>query len=242
MYLIFCFIKSEGIILGVGHPLLDIICRVESTFLDKYGLKADDSIRANDSHQRLYTEITEQFECQYSAGGSVQNSLMAVQWVLNQPNCVTFMGTIGDDHYGRVMIKKTSEHGINFVPQIEKTLGTGTSACLITDNGKNRSLIAYLGASQTKIVGHLRKNYKFVEKAKYFYTSGYQLCADPESVMEMALHAHNNPGKMFCLNLSAPYVSQKFSEPLLEVFPYVDLLFGNRDDIQAFAQMNGWQV
>ena len=221
---------------------MDIICRVDSDFLDKYGLKANDSIRANQSHEQLYREITSSFECQYIAGGSVQNTLRAAQWMLNKPKCMTFMGAIGDDTYGKIMIEKINEYGVNFVAKIDKSSGTGTSACLITDNGKNRSLIAYLGASQHITIDHLKQNYSYVEKAKYFYTSGYHLGIDPESIMELALNAHNNPGKMFCLNLSAPYISEKLYKPLLEVFPYVDLLFCNDSEAQAFAELNQWKV
>ena len=228
--------------MGLGHPLLDIICKVDSSFLNKYGLKANDSIRCNQTHEKLFKEMTSDFECQYIAGGSIQNTLRAVQWMLNKPYSMTFMGAIGDDHFGQKMRHKICEEGVNFVAKIDKINSTGTSACLITNNGKNRSLIAHLGASKHITIDHLKQNYIYVKRAKYFYTSGYHLGIDPKSVMELAKHSHNYDGKMFCLNLSAPYVSVKLHKPLLEVFPFVDLLFGNDSEVQAFAELNGWQV
>ncbi|CAG2118174.1 unnamed protein product, partial [Medioppia subpectinata] len=130
--------------------------------------------------------------------------------------------------------------GVNFVAMVDQTTGTGTSACLISD--KSRALVAYLGASQNIRIGHLLNNYNYVEKARYFYTSGYHVGIDPESIMNLAHHAHKAPGKLFCLNLSAPYISQKLSKPLLELYPYVDILFGNEAEVQAFAALNGWQT
>lgn len=44
--------------------------------------------------------------------------------------------------------------------------------------------------------------------------------------MKVAKHASDN-NKIFCMNLSAPFISQFFKEPLMEVMPYVDILFGN---------------
>ena len=220
---------------------MDIICKVDQSFLDKYDLKPNDSIRAQPKHQKLYKEITELFDCQYIAGGSIQNSLRAAQWMLQQDYCMTFMGAIGDDQFGTIMTDKITEQGVQFVAKLDKNVGTGTSACLISNQGKDRSLIAYLGAAQTIRIDHLINNYQYVERAKYCYTSGYHLGIDPESIMELASHC-NRKAKTFCLNLSAPYVSQMLSKPLLQVYPFVDFLFGNESEALAFAQCMQWQV
>lgn len=42
----------------------------------------------------------------------------------------------------------------------------------------------------------------------------------------MAKHASEN-NKLFCLNLSAPFICQFFKDNLMQVMPYVDVLFGN---------------
>jgi adenosine kinase len=44
--------------------------------------------------------------------------------------------------------------------------------------------------------------------------------------MEVAKHAlkHDCP---FMMNLSAPFLSQFFKEPMMEAMPYVDILLGN---------------
>lgn len=50
--LILCVVlfRREGILLGCGNPLLDISATVDIAFLDKYGLKPDDAILAEDKH------------------------------------------------------------------------------------------------------------------------------------------------------------------------------------------------
>lgn len=45
----------NGLLLGLGNPLLDIIARTEHTFLEKYDLKPNDAIIADEiKHKDLY--------------------------------------------------------------------------------------------------------------------------------------------------------------------------------------------
>jgi adenosine kinase len=235
-------LKSCGVLLGLGNPLLDISCCVDKQFLDRYGLSANDAILADERHVNLCKDMVQKYKVEYFAGGAIQNSMRVTQWFLDKPNCVTFMGAIGEDDFGSRMLNKAKEEGVNVVYMVDKSVPTGTCACLITDNGRSRSLCAYLGASQNFKINHLLENYEWVEKARVFYVSGFHLAVSPESILYLAKHAHNNVGKVFCMNLSAPYISKVFSEPLLEVFPYIDILFGNETEAQAFADLNGWQV
>ncbi|GBP01848.1 Adenosine kinase [Eumeta japonica] len=59
--------------------------------------------------------------------------------------------------------------------------------------------------------------------------------------MEVARHAHKHD-RMFMMNLSAPFLSQFFKEPMMAAMPYVDLLFGNEEEVQAFANEHGWNT
>ena len=44
--------------------------------------------------------------------------------------------------------------------------------------------------------------------------------------MEIAQHASENK-KILMMNLSAPFLSQFFKEPMMKAFPFIDILFGN---------------
>lgn len=59
--------------------------------------------------------------------------------------------------------------------------------------------------------------------------------------MEVAKHSHNH-NRTFMMNLSAPFIPQFFKEPLMKALPYVDLLFGNETESEAFAQAQGWET
>lgn len=52
------------------------------------------------------------------------------------------------------------------------------------------------------------------------------MTVSPDTIMEVAEHACAN-NKTFMMNLSAPFLSQFFKEPMMKAFPYIDILFGN---------------
>lgn len=72
----------EGLILGLGNPLLDISAVVDEDFLKKYNLKANDAILADESHKPLYDELIEQYKAEFIAGGAVQNTMRVAQVIL----------------------------------------------------------------------------------------------------------------------------------------------------------------
>ena len=63
-----------------------------------------------------------------------------------------------------------------------------------------------------------------------------------EAQLLLAEHAHEYTDKIFSLNLSAPYICHICSEQMNQILPYVDLLFGNETEAQAFAEVKGWKV
>jgi adenosine kinase len=102
---------------------------------------------------------------------------------------------------------------------------TGTCAVLIT--GKDRSLVANLGAANNFHVSHLSKPdiAALLEKAKYFYIEGFFLTHGVESALYVAKHAAETQ-KTFIMNISAPFLCQFFKEQLEKVSLYWDVLFG----------------
>lgn len=55
--------------------------------------------------------------------------------------------------------------------------------------------------------------------------------------MQVANHAYST-NKVFMMNLSAPFLCEFFKLPMLAALPYVDILFGNELEADAFAKAN----
>ncbi|XP_048862726.1 adenosine kinase-like isoform X2 [Brienomyrus brachyistius] len=235
--------SGQNALFGMGNPLLDICAVVDKDFLDKYGLKPNDQILAEDKHKELFEELVKKFKVEYHAGGSTQNSIKIAQWMVQEPHKVaTFFGCIGKDKFGDILKKKAAEAHVeaHYYEQGEEP--TGTCAACIT--GDNRSLVANLAAANCyKKEKHLDldQNWALVEKAKIYYIAGFFITVSAESILKVAKHASEN-NKIFALNLSAPFICQFFKEPLMEVMPYVDILFGNETEAATFAREQDFKI
>ncbi|XP_053548124.1 adenosine kinase isoform X2 [Bombina bombina] len=251
---------SENLLFGMGNPLLDICAVVDKDFLDKYGLKANNQILAEEKHKELFDELVKRFSVEYHAGGSTQNSVKVAQWMIQKPYKVaTFFGCIGKDKFGEILKKKAEEAHVDarYYEQNEQPTGT-CAACITGENSllgnvlddaaadpcNSRSLIANLAAAncydKTKHLD-LKENWQLVEKAKVYYIAGFFLTVSPESILKVSTQSSEH-NKIFSLNLSAPFISQFYKEPLMKVMPYVDILFGNETEAATFAREQGFET
>ncbi|KAI5749615.1 hypothetical protein M8J76_008783 [Diaphorina citri] len=234
---------SEGLLLGLGNPLLDISATVDASFLEKYNLKANNAILADEKHKDLYEDLIKNNKVDYIAGGSTQNTLRVAQWLIEKPKVAVFMGAVGKDNYSDILESKASEFGLVVKYQHHDTEPTGTCAVLITDNGKARSLVANLAAANLFTPDHLQvpENNKLIQNAEYYYVSGFFLTVSPESILEVAKVALAK-NRLFLMNLSAPFICEIFNKQQMQMMPYVDILFGNETEALAFAKQQNFQT
>jgi len=235
---------KPGTLFAYGNPLLDIQAEVDEAFLKKYELEPNNAILADDKHKSMFEDMVDNFSVEYVPGGATQNAVRVCQWLLQgSPRATTFMGCIGKDKYGEILEEKTQAVGTNTIYQYHDTEPTGTSAVLVSDKGKNRSLVAYLAAANAFSKEHIDKedNWALVQKAQFFYMAGFPLTVSPPTMLKIAQHAAEND-KMCMMNLSAPFLCQFFKEPLMELFPYIDVLFGNEAEAETFAKEQGFNT
>merc|ERR1711973_234640 len=85
----FIMSSSEGILLAMGNPLLDISAMVDEEFLQKYGLEANNAILAEEKHKPIYQELVDKYKHEYIPGGASQNSMRVAQWILGKNSKAT---------------------------------------------------------------------------------------------------------------------------------------------------------
>jgi len=102
--------------------------------------------------------------------------------------------------------------------------------------GHDRSLVTTLRAAEKFDNAHLSTPHvaRLVDGAKFFYVEGYFLTHGLTSTLEVAKKA-SDAGKVFAINLSAPFITQFFKVQLEEVFPYCDFVIGNESEAAAWA-------
>lgn len=228
---------QSGAILGMGNPLLDISAVVKPELLAKYELKANDAILYE--KEDLFDELKKDYPVENIAGGATQNSMRVAQWILGQPGVCSFFGCVGRDESGSTLEKCATDAGVTVKYQIHAEHPTGKCAVLIT--GQERSLVTKLDAANHFTPDHLEPNWGVVEAAKIYYSSGFFLTVSPDSMVKVAEHAVAE-GKIFAMNLSAPFLPQFFSEPMLKVMALSGLVFGNETEAAAFAEKQGYET
>lgn len=225
-------------IFGMGNPLLDISVEFsDDSILKKYELQPASAILAEEKHLPLYKDLSESPNVQYIPGGATLNSIRVAKWMLQEPNTCSFVGCIGEDKFGEIMKQKSQEGGL-FVPFMQtKDSPTGTCAVVVT--GKDRSLVANLAAANCFKVEHLENAdvKEAISSASIYYISGFFLTVSVPSLLHVAKHA-SETNKIFCMNLSAPFIIQFFGEQLHSALGYVDILFSNDDEAKEYAKVN----
>ena len=231
---------QENVLIGIGNPLLDISAVVKPELLEKYGLKANDAILAEEKHMGLYDELVKDYKVEYLAGGSAQNTMRGAQWLLPAKSTV-YIGCVGRDSEGQQLADAASKDGLRTEYLYDDSTPTGKCAVLIT--GNNRSMVTDLKAANNYKIEHLEKPevWALVKNARFFYSTGFFLTVSPPSALKLAKHALE-ANKKFILNLSAPFIAQFFTKPLDEVLFYADIVFGNESEAEAFANAHDFKT
>lgn len=238
-----CKTLKPGSIVGFCNPLLDMTIVGDQNLLDKYDLKNNNAILAEEKHMPLYEELMKNEQIVCTAGGSGQNSLRVVQWVLKKPNVAVFFGAVGRDKYSEILKLKANEDGLNVKYQYSSEKPTGTCAVIVTNNGKDRSLCANLSAAQTFTEDHLEvpENKAIIENAQFFLVTGFFLQVNAKAVQKLAKISHEK-NCTFLFNMSAPFIYQFYMDSVMTIFRYINIIVGNDEEAKAFSDGHKWNL
>ncbi|CAA7264893.1 unnamed protein product [Cyclocybe aegerita] len=206
--------------------------------LQKYGLKANDAILADEKHAPIYDELVTEHEVTYVAGGAAQNAARGAAYVLPSGS-VVYTGAVGDDDLAEQLKEANKREGLDQVYLVKK--GEKTGACAVVITGHYRSLVTTLRVAEKFEKSHLSSPEvaPLIKAAKYYYIEGYFLTHGVESAHELSSQA-SAAGKTFILNFSAPFIAQFFKAQLEQILPYTDVVIGNEAEAEAWASATGY--
>ena len=234
---------EEMLMLGVGNPLLDMSANVEKEFLTKYGVTSGDVILAEEKHMGVYEDLAKG-DVEYIAGGATQNTMRVAAWMLSnlKKGSVTgFAGCVGNDEDGEKLKAKATEAGVTVEYLIDPSTPTGVCAAMI-DETQERTLITKLEAANNYKKDHLETPavQALLTKAKIVYSAGFFLTSGGPDCTKLLGEHCTSFGKRYCLNLSAPFIPQFFTDAFDATMPYVDILFGNETEAATLGEKKGW--
>ncbi|KAJ5908528.1 hypothetical protein N7495_001210 [Penicillium taxi] len=224
-------------LLCLENPLLDIQAQGDEALLEKYGLKANDAILAEEQHMGIYDELIQR-DAKLIPGGAAQNTARGAQYLLPE-NSVLYIGCIGNDKFGETLKRTCEEAGVHTEYRIDETQPTGKCGAVIT--GHNRSLCTHLAAANEYKLEHLKQPqiWSLVEKAQYYFVGGFHLTVCVPAILALAEEAAVK-NKPFMLSLSAPFICQFFKDQLDSVLPYTDYTVCNETEARAYAEAHEW--
>ena len=211
-------------ILGIGNAIVDVICKVEDSYLSnnqltKSTMKLVDEIEFKKLLSTLKIENT-------LSGGSVANSIVGLSQLGNK---VGFIGKVSEDDLGQKYEDGLKKENVKFFYSKKKeTLPTGTCLILITPDSE-RTMCTFLGTA-----GKINKNDVDIESVKSseitFLEDYLRDEREPKSAFDKAIENSNKVAMslsdLFCVERHKPHFLDLVKNKL-------DISFSNEQEITS---------
>ena len=209
-------------ILGIGNAIVDVICKVEDSFLTNNGLKKSTmKLVDKDEFKKLLSNLKIE---ETVSGGSVANSIVGLSQLGNK---VGFIGKVSEDNLGNKyedgMRKEKVEY---FYSKKKENLPTGTCLILITPDSE-RTMCTFLG-----IAGKINEkdvDTKAIRNSEITFLEGYLWDeGEPKKAFEKAIQNSNKVAMslsdQFCVDRHRPHFLNLVKNKL-------DITFANEQEI-----------
>ena len=212
-------------ILGIGNAIVDVICKVEESFISQNNLTKSNMKLIFDENE--FKSLLSNLKIEKTiSGGSVANSIVGLSQLGNK---VGFIGKISKDDLGeKYEIGLKKENVEYFYKKKEETLPTGTCLILITPDSE-RTMCTFLGTA-----GKINENdvdVEAIKKSHIIFLEGYLWDeGDPKKAFDKAI---NNSNKV-AMSLSDKFCVDRHKTHFLDLVKNnLDIIFANEDEITS---------
>ena len=211
-------------ILGIGNAIVDVICKVEESFLTNNGLtkstmKLVDELEFKKLLGNLKIEKT-------ISGGSVANSIVGLSQLGNN---VGFIGKVNNDELGKKYSAGLIKENVKFHYNIkQEKIPTGTCLILVTPDSE-RTMCTFLG-----VAGKINEkdiDEEMIEQCDLIFLEGYLWDkGDPQKAFNKAI----KNSKKSAMSLSDLFCVERHKEYFLELVKNkLTVTFANEQEITA---------
>ena len=209
-------------VLGIGNAIVDVICKVDDSFIKKNNLtkstmKLVDEFEFNKILSSLKIEET-------VSGGSVANSIVGLSQLGNE---VGFIGKVSDDKLGNKYEEGLRKENVDFFYSKKKEeIPTGTCLILITPDSE-RTMITFLGTAGK--ISEKDIDIDAIKKSEILFLEGYLWDeGEPKKAFEKAINNSNKTAMslsdLFCVERHKPHFLELVKNKL-------DITFANEQEI-----------
>jgi len=209
-------------VLGIGNAIVDVICKIEESFLSENNL-AKSTMKLVDETE--FKKLLSNLKIEETiAGGSVANSIVGLSQLGNP---VSFIGKVNNDELGNKYEKSLTNEKVKYCYQKkEETISTGTCLILITPDSE-RTMCTFLGIagkiSDKDIDENAVKNSELIFLEGYLWDEG-----EPRTAFNKAI----NISKKTAISLSDQFCVDRHKKSFLDlVNNKLDITFANEQEI-----------
>ena len=219
-------------ILGIGNAIVDVICKVDDSFIEKNNLtKSTMKLVDEVEFKKLLTTLKIE---ETVSGGSVANSIVGLSQLGNK---VGFIGKVSDDQLGNKYEEGLKKENVDFFYLKKKeVIPTGTCLILITPDSE-RTMITFLGTAGK--IGEQDIDTSAVKKSEILFLEGYLWDeGEPKKAFEKAI---NNSNKV-AMSLSDLFCVERHRPHFLElVKSKLDITFANEQEIISLIDAKNFE-
>ena len=215
-------------ILGIGNAIVDVICKVNDSFIEQNNLTKSTMKLFFDENEFKKLLINLKIEKTVS-GGSVANSIVGLSQLGNK---VGFIGKVSDDNFGSKYEVGLKNEDVEYIYSKKKEeLPTGTCLILVTPDSE-RTMCTFLGTA-----GKINENdvsSDAIKKSDIIFLEGYLWDeGEPKKAFDKAINSANKVAMslsdQFCVDRHKPHF-------LNLVKNKIDITFANEQEITSLIE------
>ena len=215
-------------ILGIGNAIVDVICKVDESFIEKNNLTKSTMKLFFDENEfkNLFTNLKIE---KTVSGGSVANSIVGLSQLGNK---VGFIGKVSDDNFGKKYEEGLKKENVEFFYSKKKEeLPTGTCLVLVTPDSE-RTMCTFLGTAGK--INEKDVNSEAIKKSEIIFLEGYLWDeGEPKKAFDKAI---NNANKV-AMSLSDLFCVDRHKHHFLNLVKNkLDITFANEQEITSLIE------
>ena len=220
-------------ILGIGNAIVDVICKVDDSFISQNNLTKSTMKLIFDENEfkKLLTNLKIE---KTVSGGSIANSIVGISQLGNK---VGFIGKVSDDEFGSKYEEGLKKENVEFFYSKKKEeLPTGTCLILVTPDSE-RTMCTFLGTAGK--INENDVNTTAIKQSEIIFLEGYLWDeGDPKKAFDKAI---NNANKV-AMSLSDQFCVDRHKPHFLElVKSKLDITFANEQEIMSLIEAKNFQ-
>ena len=215
-------------ILGIGNAIVDVICKVDDSFIIKNNLTKGTMKLFFDQNEFKKLLIDLKIEKTIS-GGSVANTIVGMSQLGDKTG---FIGKVSDDSFGIKYEEGLKVENVEyFYSKKKETLPTGTCLILITPDSE-RTMCTFLGTAgkinENDINSEAIRNSKIIFLEGYLWDEG-----EPKMAFDKAISIANK----VAMSLSDKFCVERHKSHFLDLVKNrLDITFANEQEITSLIE------